>query len=364
MGQLMNLKRFRIFIQLISLIQKIKTNSALSIIFGAFAPIVTGISSGFYSFPLSYYLPDFFVSFLSIFLLAEGVRRFSLKMQEKISWLVKTKLRVTVQLTFSILYNALIVGATYYVYVIFYYAQNFSASTFVYFLISGFLLTLIFSALWNAYFFFEEWKLYKKKLEIANMEKVSAQLQTLKSNISPHFLFNSLSILKGLIDESSDASKTFIDEFSGIFRYNLNREDKELTRLRDELGFVDSYVHILKMRFKEGIKIKVDVSNDALHRFLPWSTMQLLIENCVKHNVITEDSPLKIEIYNENNYLIIQNNIKKRDMHVLRGGYGLNNLKKRYALFSSDQILVSETNEIFKVEIPLLSIEKYENSHY
>lgn len=304
------------------------------------------------------------MSFISIFLLAEGVRVFSFEMKRYISWLNQTKSRIVIQLVFAIVYNGIIISSGYYLYVRVYYGQPLSLANYIYFLVLGLLLTLIFTSIWNAYLFFEEWKYNKNRLEIANMQKLTAELQSLKSNVSPHFLFNSLSILKGLIDESSSLSKGFIDKFSDIFRYTLTRSNDDLSLLSDEMKFVESYLHIIQMRYKEGLHVDTHIDDKKLQSYVPWSSMQLLIENCIKHNAISLDTPLRIDIYSEGDYLVIGNNKNQKLGTVDKVGYGLTSLTKRYSIFTDRELLVLDSEEYFEVRIPLLTIESYENSHY
>jgi len=342
----------------------IKVNAILSIIFGAFAPYITGISSGFFVIPLHYYFSDFVVAALTIFVLAESVRLFAIYLQKRMPWLQNLKMKISLQLIFALLVSSLTIGLAHYLYVVIYYDQSFFLGNFIYFFISGFLLSLIFSSFWNAYFFFNEIKEQKIKLERAKTEKISAQLENLKANISPHFLFNSLNILKGLIDQDSRTSKIFIDKFSEIFRYNLDRSEKELSMLKEEIRFAQAYVHIIKMRFNDGIEEKIDIPDAILNStYIPWSSLQMLIENCVKHNVANNNNPLQIKIHVESDYLCVENNIVHKYAHQNSTGYGLGNLKKRYALFTNRPIVIMSDNYYYKVRLPLLKIEEYAHSN-
>jgi two-component sensor histidine kinase len=183
----------------------------------------------------------------------------------------------------------------------------------------------------------------------------SAQFESLKNQIDPHFLFNSLNVLSSLIEENPDNAQKFTTSLSKIYRYVLEQKDKELVSVAEELAFAKTYMNLLKMRFENSIsyELPTELGNpDA--KVVPLS-LQLLLENTIKHNVASEKKPLHIKIYFENNYLIVENNLQKKEVLQDRKGVGLQNIVNRYALISERKVLVDQTETAFKVKIPILT---------
>ena len=151
----------------------------------------------------------------------------------------------------------------------------------------------------------------------------SAQFESLKNQIDPHFLFNSLNVLSALIEENPESAQKFTTSLSKIYRYVLEQKDKELVTVSEELNFAKTYMNLLKMRFENSITfdLPTDFSND-LAKVVPLS-LQLLLENCIKHNVVSESKPLHIKIYMENNFLVVENNLQKKEVLTDRKGVGL-----------------------------------------
>lgn len=183
----------------------------------------------------------------------------------------------------------------------------------------------------------------------------SAQFESLKNQIDPHFLFNSLNVLSSLIEENPDNAQKFTTSLSKIYRYVLEQKDKELVPVEEELAFAKTYMNLLKMRFENSISYEVPTGFDNLEAKVVPLSLQLLLENTIKHNVVSEKKPLHIKIYIENNYLIVANNLQKKEVLQDRKGVGLQNIVNRYALISERKVLVDETQNEFKVKIPILT---------
>jgi two-component system LytT family sensor kinase len=204
-------------------------------------------------------------------------------------------------------------------------------------------------------------------LKITRMEKgllvqahLRAQLISLQQQISPHFLFNSLSTLKTLV--SDRAAKNYIVHLAGVYRYVLSFNDQYLTKLDDELKFIDSYLHILNERF--GSMLKVDMIIQHQHRslYLPSLSLQLLIENAIKHNVFSAERPLYISITTTDSpALMVENNFQPKRSRMGRPGMGLKNIVERYKLLADKSVDVANDNEKFTVTIPLLRHESSYN---
>ena len=188
----------------------------------------------------------------------------------------------------------------------------------------------------------------------------SAKYESLKNQIDPHFLFNSLNVLSSLIEENPENAQRFTTSLSKIYRYVLEQKDKDLVSVEEELSFAKTYMNLLKMRFENSLTYEI-ISDEiastlAMTEFkvVPLS-LQLLLENTVKHNVVSEKKPLHIKIYIENNYLIIENNLQKKEVLQDRKGVGLQNIVDRYNLISKKKMIVEQTEKTFIVKLPILT---------
>lgn len=183
----------------------------------------------------------------------------------------------------------------------------------------------------------------------------SAQFESLKNQIDPHFLFNSLNVLSSLIEENPENAQRFTTSLSKIYRYVLEQKDKELVSVSEELAFAKTYMNLLKMRFENSITFELPDNFDNPETKVVPLSLQLLLENTIKHNVVSERKPLHIKIYIENNYLIVENNLQKKEVLQDRRGVGLQNIVNRYGLISERKMLIEESATFFKVKIPILT---------
>ena len=218
-------------------------------------------------------------------------------------------------------------------------------------IIITFVVTLAFHAfyLYKAY---QETRLKEQKI-IAGT--ANAKFESLKNQIDPHFLFNSLNVLSSLIEENPENAQQFTTSLSKIYRYVLEQKDKELVTVAEELAFAKTYMKLLKMRFENSItfELPADFENpDA--KVVPLS-LQLLLENTIKHNVVSENKPLHIKIYIKDNFLVVENNLQKKEVLQDRKGVGLQNIVSRYAILSERKVLIDETKETFAVYLPILT---------
>lgn len=193
---------------------------------------------------------------------------------------------------------------------------------------------------------------------LLEQEHLRAQLISLQQQISPHFLFNSLSTLKTMV--SDDLAKQYIVELASVYRYVLSFNERYLTRLEDELNFMASYLHILHERFQNALKVDINISPETLSQLLPSLSLQLLIENAIKHNICSNQSPLLITITALNGTLKIENNLQPKKARGGSSGTGLKNIIERYKLMGTGMVSVSDSDNKFTVTIPLLN---HENNH-
>jgi sensor histidine kinase YesM len=191
------------------------------------------------------------------------------------------------------------------------------------------------------------------------LEKENSQIryETLKSQLNPHFLFNSLNILSSLIKKDSDKAQNFVDEFSSVYRYTLDVIEKPEVELREELDFAKSFLFLQKIRFDNAVDLEINVDASKLNYLVPPLAVQTLLENAFKHNKATTDSPLKIKIHSENDSLVVTNNLQPKIKGADSKGVGLNNLKKRYELLGEKLPHFSVTEKKYIANIPLIKPE-------
>lgn len=183
----------------------------------------------------------------------------------------------------------------------------------------------------------------------------SAKFESLKNQIDPHFLFNSLNVLSSLIEENPENAQRFTTSLSKIYRYVLEQKDKDLVSVEEELAFAKTYMNLLKMRFENSLfyELPTTVSNPEA-KVVPLS-LQLLLENTVKHNVVSEKRPLHIRIYIKDGYLTVENDFQKKEVLQNRQSVGLQNIINRYGLVTNRKVLIEQTEKIFTVKLPVLT---------
>jgi two-component system LytT family sensor kinase len=199
----------------------------------------------------------------------------------------------------------------------------------------------------------KELKVNKESIRKANMQ---GQLHSLKSQVNPHFLFNSLNTLSALITYDSQKAEEFVDEMAKVYRYLLQTNQQELTTLRNEIKFAESYYHLLRTRHDEGLNLELNITEEDLDKYLPPLSLQLLLENAVKHNTILEKKPLLIEIESlEGGWLSVRNNLLEKSTPVKSTRLGLQNILAKYALLSTRKPIITNGPDYFSVLLPLLS---------
>ena len=181
-----------------------------------------------------------------------------------------------------------------------------------------------------------------------------AQFETLKNQISPHFLFNSMNALASLIASNPPQAIAFTGHFSKVYRTMLEIGGETLISLREELEFVNSFVFLQQMRFAENLSVQITIPNERLNDCLPPFALQLLVENAIKHNIISDDKPLTISIYTEEDSLIVSNNLQRRGTAEPSTGIGLKNLMARYAYLTSQAPVFDEAGADYIARVPLI----------
>jgi two-component system, LytTR family, sensor kinase len=203
-------------------------------------------------------------------------------------------------------------------------------------------------------------QLEKTQSEVEQFKKISvqAQLQAVRNQINPHFLFNNLSVLSAMIPTDTDSSIEFVRQFSKVYRYVLKSHEKELVEVGAELDFIDSYSYLMQKRFGESLSVNIDVAENLRNDYIVPVALQMLVENAVKHNIVSRSRPLVIDIFNEGNkYLIVQNNLQVKDVSNEHSTQvGLKNIMQRYEFFGKNTVQIVATDQTFMVKIPLLQL--------
>jgi hypothetical protein len=226
----------------------------------------------------------------------------------------------------------------------------------------GMLYVAIIAGIYESIYFFQKWKQTLSQTEALKRENLQTQLDSLKSQINPHFLFNNLSSLTSLIMEDQGKAVDFVNELAAVYRYLLQANDKNLIELRAELTFIDQYFHLLKTRFGDGIALNQEINERYLSYQLPPLTLQLVVENAVKHNAILPHKPLTIQLYTDKtgNLIVVNNLQRKTTPLTMSNKTGLRNIKEKYRLLNHSNVVIHETAESFQVILPLLKIDAYE----
>ena len=185
-------------------------------------------------------------------------------------------------------------------------------------------------------------------------ENIISQFETLKNQVNPHFLFNSLNALSMLVLEDSKKAEQFIHKLTKVYRYVLDYRDLNVIPLGEEIHFLDNYLFLQKIRFEAGLDVEIQVSPDVLSLQVPPLSLQLLVENAIKHNIISQSQPLHLQIFSDEKELVVKNNLQLRSEKEDSTGIGLENLKRRYSLLSKQTPTFTEEGEYYQARIPLL----------
>lgn len=221
--------------------------------------------------------------------------------------------------------------------------------------IQFFYLTVYFG-IYESWYVMRQWRqTYAEKESLVKIQW-QTRFDSLKSQVNPHFLFNSLNALSALIEESPIQAGQFVDELSKMYRYLLQANDRELILLSNELKFIDSYLHLLQTRHGTGINVRINVSEEYLSSSMPPLTLQLLVENAVKHNVVLANRPLLIEIATTaDKRLQVRNNLQPKNGKSSSNGIGLTNIAAKYRMLAQTDIVVQDKDGYFTVLLPILS---------
>lgn len=202
---------------------------------------------------------------------------------------------------------------------------------------------------------FSKWKSSLVELEQYKIETMQAKMENLKHQVNPHFLFNNMSVLTSLIYKDQDKAAEFVQQLSKVYRYLLDGSKSELVCLEEEMKFLESYIYLLQIRYSPNLTIENTIDPSQLKRLIPPFSVQLLLENAIKHNEVSTEKPLNIELRIADEYLIISNTKNPKIHEEESAKTGLKNIRSRYSFFTDRPVEVLDLPQSFVVKIPLLT---------
>ncbi|HZK93041.1 MAG TPA: histidine kinase [Prolixibacteraceae bacterium] len=336
----------------VTIIKFILANAALSIFLLLF--FMTGGPKDWHSL-----LIGFCWAFSISFTQWTGIQFIHVYLDRRISWIEtpikKTILQIFVFLGYSISAFIIVQFFNYYIWNNILPAKAWESiiRSVPYTLLISFIISLIFTSIG----FFHAWKRSFVQAEKLKAEMMVYKYESLRNQINPHFLFNSLNVLSDLVYDDQAMAVKFIQQMSDLFRYVLDSRDKELVPLKDELEFIRSFTFLLKTRFEDKLVIENDVHASPDDFIVPMS-LQLLIENAVKHNEVSEAFPLQISIRKNNDYLEVENSLQPKNVGEDSKKTGLKNIIQQYAFFSDRSIEIIQSEENFLVRVPILKSQE------
>lgn len=219
----------------------------------------------------------------------------------------------------------------------------------------GLWITLTIVIIFHFVYFYNRYQQNKVKEQKVIAGTANARFDALKNQLDPHFLFNSLNVLTSLIEENPENAQRFTTSLSKVYRYVLEQKNKDLVTVDEELDFARTYMTLLKMRFEDSIIFDIpENASNPESKVIPLS-LQLLLENAVKHNMVTTSKPLHIKVYETNGMLIVENNLQQKQMVKASSGVGLENIKQRYELLTNKKVIINQQANSFAVAIPMLT---------
>lgn len=276
---------------------------------------------------------------------------------KRVSWVDQPIYRLVLGTVVMLLYTILAFGLVVVSTVWWFYGQepmetiqDFGFSNFF----TAILITLIITMFLHGRAFYLEWKEALYREEKLKNETLKTRFESLRNQVNPHFLFNSLNVLSGLVYEDQSKAVDFIRKMSDVYRYVLDKRDQEVVPMEDELRFFNNYAYLQKIRFGDNLNVQVMGESQGM---LPPVALQLLLENAIKHNVVSEAKPLTVNVMISEKSITVSNNIQEK-LSKDSTGIGLNNLRDRYNYLSDQSIKVEQDEKTFKVTIPILNLEE------
>ncbi len=278
------------------------------------------------------------------------------RLSTRYPWSKLVTKRFIIQVSISLVYSLFSINSTFFLFKHFLLNESPSESQFIVLNIYGSLFIVPIVSINFGSFFLTEWKKSERQVKELEKENLLSQFQSLQSHIDPHFLFNNLNILSTLIKEKKAIA--FLENFADIYRYLLNFKSSELVTLSEELDSLSSYFYILRIRFSDALRIDISVPQELQTKNVLPLSIQMLIENAVKHNVISVNRPLLIKLFTEDNqYIVVKNNIQTKDVDKSKlTNTGLKNIINRYRYYTENEVSIIQQENEFIVKLPLIDI--------
>lgn len=322
---------------------------------------IEGFFASYSTYKLQDYLNEIGYLFLFTALTIETGIRTTLLLDKIVRWDNKPVQRILLQLLMQV--TALIISFVFLIKVAEYFTPTFVSPKDELLIRQAFVLGILLSILINAFFtaehFLLNWNNTKLQAEILEKKALESELSALRTQIDPHFLFNNFSALTALIEEDTPKALEYLEKLTSVYRYLLTFRNKHIATLFDESLFIYSYLYLYKVRYGKNLTVEVDIREDIKMKKLPPLSLQLLMENAVKHNTISASEPLHIKIFSMGlKTLVVENNINPKTTTEVSTGLGLNNIDQRYKLLNvASGITVNNTGTTFQVILPLLDDE-------
>ncbi len=293
--------------------------------------------------------------FLALWFGNQGITR---AFNKHVSWKKYGRRRFFMQLGTGLFWSLIVINGAYLIFKYIFTEEPPAIDQVVVMNVWGIVLTIPSYSIYFGLHFLRYWQQSQLEVERYQRETMASQLVNLKNHLDPHFLFNNLNILSSLIDKDKDLSQEFLVRFAEVYRALLLNKGEDLVTLEEELEFIQSYIFLIQTRFEQNIQFNININPDSYYFMIPPLTVQMLIENAIKHNIITEKRPLIISITTNGQRLHICNSLfEKREDLKSKSGTGLKNIKARFKYFSDEELAVTKSEDEFRVSVPLLEIE-------
>ncbi len=299
---------------------------------------------------------DFLISIFITILIWEGNLRIDHLLNQKFPWDQKPGKRLLVHLPISLVYSVMgiVIPMSLHAKYVCVLPEDKKGELMSVSVVIGVLVTFVLLAMEISTQFFRKWKGSLVEVEKYKAESAQAQLQSLKDQINPHFLFNNLSVLSSLVYKDQDKAVDFINQLSKVYRYLLDNRTSELVTLETEFQFINSYTYLNQIRYDKNIVFDIQIPADRMNALIPPMSLQLLVENAIKHNEVSSAQPLTISIMVIGEMLVIQNNLQPRSNKEPGSNTGLQNIQTRYKFFTDIPVEIVQSDKTFTVRIPLL----------
>ncbi|MEL6674736.1 MAG: histidine kinase [Bacteroidota bacterium] len=301
--------------------------------------------------------PNILFGVIICVVLWEGNGRISRALDDRIVWLEQPLLRLVLGILFMVGYTVLAVSVVLWAYYVLVLGVSFDFGDLTNTIWFSLVITLVISTLLHSRGFLLNWRQSALNAERLKREQLNSRFLSLKNQLNPHFLFNSLNALSSLVYKDQDQAARFIKQLSKVYRYILEHADQEVVRLDSEMECLQAYLYLLHIRFGDNLAVQID-TEAGKQLFLPPLSLQLLVENAIKHNIVSSDQPLEVSIEAGDAWVTVRNNLQKKSSPAAGTGKGLQNILDRYQFLSDRKPEILETESAFIVKLPLLSLSQ------